>query len=61
MKYQVTVGTFWHEGKKYRRGDVIEIEDEKTPGIGSRLTPAPEKPKAKVKAKPATEEQEELL
>ena len=55
MKYQVTVGTLFIDGKKHRRGDVVEVKDA-TP-YGVRLEPVAEveapKPKRTRKKKAA--------
>lgn len=51
--YKVTFSALWHGGKKYKRGDIIETDED----LGSRVEPytapaeveAEEKPKRKRK------------
>lgn len=55
MQYKVTVSTLWHEGKKYRRGDIID----KDYGTSTDLYVEPPKPKRVRKAKPVVEGSDE--
>lgn len=43
--FKVVVGTLWHEGKKYKRGDVID----KDYGTGTEAYIEPKKPKRRAK------------
>ena len=43
MKYEVTVGTLFIAGQKYRRGDVVELSEETAVQFGVRVQPVVEK------------------
>ena len=45
MKYEVVVGTLFVDGKKYRRGDVVELADASEYGVRVQAVVEPPKPK----------------
>lgn len=61
MKYKVTVGTLFVDGVKYKRGDIVETDQE----LGTRAEPVPEieapKPKPKRKRRTKAEIAQDAL
>lgn len=59
MKAKVTVTNLWVGNKKYRRGDVVEVDDINS--FGTKLEPyvEPPKPKRKVSKKKVTKNAED--
>lgn len=51
MKYEVTVGTLFITGQKYKRGDTVELSEDTAVHYGVRLQPVVEKPKPVRKAR----------
>jgi len=42
MKYKVVMTTLFIDGKKYRRGDVVELSDKEAIAQGTRVEPVVE-------------------
>lgn len=42
MKYKVVMTTLFIDGKKYRRGDVVELSDKEAIAQGTRIEPVVE-------------------
>ena len=59
MKAQVVVSNLWVNGKKYQRGDIVEVADYHD--FGTKLAPyvEPPKPKRKVSKKKVTKNAED--
>lgn len=58
MKYKVTIGSLFIGGQKYRRGDIVELNDAKK--FGTRLEPVVEPAVVdRPKRKPRTRKVEE--
>jgi len=54
MNYKVTISTLFVNGKKYRRGDIVELTDSEAIPHGHRIEPVQvveEKPKRKRRTK----------
>jgi hypothetical protein len=59
MKAKVTVSNLWVGNQKYRRGDIVEVDDINS--FGTKLAPyvEPPKPKRKVSKKKVTKNAED--
>ena len=59
MKAKVTVSNLWVGDQKYRRGDIVEVDDINS--FGTKLEPyvEPPKPKRKVSKKKVTKNAED--
>ena len=51
MKYKVVMTTLFINGKKYRRGDVVELSDKEAAAQGTRIEPAIEPAKKRGRPK----------
>lgn len=50
MKAKVAITNFWLDGTKYKRGDIVEVEDIHKHGSALEVYVEPPKPKRKKKA-----------
>jgi hypothetical protein len=58
-KYLVTINTLWIAGQKYRRGDIVELENPSQYGAKLQLVPEqPEPPKRKYTRKKKVEHED---
>ena len=51
MKYKVVMTTLFIDGKKYRRGDVVELSDREAIAQGTRVEPVMEPAKKRGRPK----------
>jgi|DEB0MinimDraft_3_1074331.scaffolds.fasta_scaffold59504_4 hypothetical protein len=59
MKAKVTVSNLWVGDKKYRRGDIVDVDDINSYGAKLELYVEPPKPKRKVSKKKVTKNAED--
>lgn len=52
MKYKVVISSFFIDGVKYRRGDVVELENGEVYGVNLEPVSKPEPEKELVEVKP---------
>lgn len=56
MKAKVAISNLWVDGKKYRRGDIVEVNDLHDYGSKLEVYVEPPKPKRKVSKKKVTKD-----
>jgi hypothetical protein len=59
MKAKVAISNLWVDGKKYRRGDIVEVNDLHDFGSKLEVYVEPPKPKRKVSKKKVTKNVED--
>lgn len=59
MKAKVAISNLWVDGKKYRRGDIVEVNDLHDYGSKLEVYVEPPKPKRKVSKKKVTKDAED--